>query len=693
MNLDKLTLHNIRSYDTETVSFPDGVTLLSGDIGSGKTSILLGVEFALFGLIRGSFSGASLLRHGADQGSVTLSFTVNDDDVTVHRELKRSSRGVRQDNGWYEVNGEREQATPREIKAEVIDRLGYPSSLVTKSKSMLYRYTVYTPQEEMKAILRESADERLEKIRKVLRLDKYKRVKENAADYARALKRDVKRGEDRLPDKAELDEEYERVQDALSDVESMVSSLEAKRDDVEESIDDVKDALDDHAESREALARIDKDLEAKKATKKALVEDVEDAADTIERKQDKIVDVEEPEADLPGKEVVVEKQDKVSGLIDELRERRSDLKQRRSVAESKIDDAEELIDTIEGMDTCPTCGQDVDDEHKGHVRDEQRSVIESAESTVGDVDEALSAVAEKLGAYEEKSEELENTLDAIKEHENKRKVYEEKKKRNEDLRDDVEAVQEEREDKLERLESVNDAIEGLKEERSDYDSLEDEIEGLEEKRDALQEKKEAVSSKLASATQKRKHLCEELSDVEDDIEEYEEAKQAIQRRRTTYTWLDDHFTNLLDVIEKHVLLSVHQRFDESFRSFFNDLIEDEALLADIDNDFTPRVTQQGYEMDVEDLSGGEKTSVALAYRLAMNDVINDYMHQVRTDDLIVLDEPTDGFSGEQLDRLRDILQGLRASQIILVSHEEKLEGVTEHLIEVRKANNKSEVRS
>jgi exonuclease SbcC len=91
------------------------------------------------------------------------------------------------------------------------------------------------------------------------------------------------------------------------------------------------------------------------------------------------------------------------------------------------------------------------------------------------------------------------------------------------------------------------------------------------------------------------------------------------------------------------------------------------------------------------LSGGEKTSVALAYRLAMNDVINDYMDDVRTDDLLVLDEPTDGFSGEQLDRLRDILKDLRASQIILVSHEEKLEGVTEHLIEVRKTNNRSEV--
>ena len=89
MRLKTITLRNIRSYEKATIDFPDGVTLLSGDIGSGKTSILLGVEFALFGIIRGSFSGDSLLRHGSDTGSVTLTFLVDGSTVTVHRELKR----------------------------------------------------------------------------------------------------------------------------------------------------------------------------------------------------------------------------------------------------------------------------------------------------------------------------------------------------------------------------------------------------------------------------------------------------------------------------------------------------------------------------------------------------------------------------------------------------------------------------
>ena len=50
MKLKKIILDNIRSYEHQVIDFPEGSVLLSGDIGSGKTSILLGIEFALFGL-------------------------------------------------------------------------------------------------------------------------------------------------------------------------------------------------------------------------------------------------------------------------------------------------------------------------------------------------------------------------------------------------------------------------------------------------------------------------------------------------------------------------------------------------------------------------------------------------------------------------------------------------------------------
>ena len=65
MIIKRLSLRNIRSYEELELKFPKGSILLSGEIGAGKTSILLGLQFALFGLQPGQ-KGTSILRQGED---------------------------------------------------------------------------------------------------------------------------------------------------------------------------------------------------------------------------------------------------------------------------------------------------------------------------------------------------------------------------------------------------------------------------------------------------------------------------------------------------------------------------------------------------------------------------------------------------------------------------------------------------
>ena len=60
MLLRSIKLNNIRSYIAEEVSFPATSLLLSGDIGSGKSTVLMAIEFALFGTSRSDLSGETL---------------------------------------------------------------------------------------------------------------------------------------------------------------------------------------------------------------------------------------------------------------------------------------------------------------------------------------------------------------------------------------------------------------------------------------------------------------------------------------------------------------------------------------------------------------------------------------------------------------------------------------------------------
>jgi len=129
---------------------------------------------------------------------------------------------------------------------------------------------------------------------------------------------------------------------------------------------------------------------------------------------------------------------------------------------------------------------------------------------------------------------------------------------------------------------------------------------------------------------------------------------------------------------------IHIEFNELFQKWFNMLLEDENINARIDEEFTPSVVQDGFDTEINNLSGGEKTSVALAYRLALNKVINDLINNINTKELLILDEPTDGFSSEQLDKMRNVLYELNVKQLIMVSHEAKMESYVNNIIRVNK---------
>src|SRR3990167_3596322 len=186
MRLKKITLNNIRSYESQEINFPEGSTLLSGDIGSGKTSILLGIEFALFGLQPGQRGGA-LLRNGENEGSVILHLDLDGKEIVIERKLKRG-KTVSQDYSSIIIDGEKREMSVTEMKDKVLEILNYPREF-SKKQNILYKFTVYTPQEEMKQIILEDPETRINALRHVFGIDKYKTVIENANIISSKLRR------------------------------------------------------------------------------------------------------------------------------------------------------------------------------------------------------------------------------------------------------------------------------------------------------------------------------------------------------------------------------------------------------------------------------------------------------------------------------------------------------------------------
>src|SRR3989344_6611828 len=106
----------------------------------------MAIEFALYGPSRSDLSGETLLRKGAKEGSVELEFSVDNKIFLIKRAIKKTKDGFSQTSGYIIREGLKKELTPEELKAEIINLLGFPAEAATKDKNYLYRYTVYCPQ-------------------------------------------------------------------------------------------------------------------------------------------------------------------------------------------------------------------------------------------------------------------------------------------------------------------------------------------------------------------------------------------------------------------------------------------------------------------------------------------------------------------------------------------------------------------
>jgi exonuclease SbcC len=107
----------------------------------------------------------------------------------------------------------------------------------------------------------------------------------------------------------------------------------------------------------------------------------------------------------------------------------------------------------------------------------------------------------------------------------------------------------------------------------------------------------------------------------------------------------------------------------------------------VDETYTPYVmSESGVEREVANLSGGERTLLAFAYRLGLGQLIM----QSRTGhglSMLLLDEPTESLGREDgsIDRLAEAISRFKAiEQIIAVTHSEAFAEKAEHVITLEK---------
>jgi exonuclease SbcC len=238
-----------------------------------------------------------------------------------------------------------------------------------------------------------------------------------------------------------------------------------------------------------------------------------------------------------------------------------------------------------------------------------------------------------------------------------------------------------------QVEEARVRLERAREDVKSFGLLSKELESIEREMEKTRLDLRAAGNEISRRNATLEILNEEIDELKKETE-----RNLAEKLKEYQIWFEESFMPTVDVIEKHVMFSINQEFDQQFKRWWGLLVEDPSKECRVDEDFTPIVEQDGYEQDIYYLSGGEKTSLALAYRLALNSVVQRASTGMRSN-LLILDEPTDGFSREQVFKIREILDEIRCPQVIIVSHERELESFADQVFRVEKRGGVSEVKA
>ena len=664
MILRSLKLENVRSYKTATVEFPQGISLFEGDIGSGKSTILMAIEFALFGL--GSQKGGSLLKTNESKGSVSLEFSVDGDDYIVRRTLVRKGGNVQQGEGHLEGPDGVTGFSPKELKERVLEILRFNEPRDPRSQSLIYRYAIFTPQEEMKAILALNPQERLKTLYKVLRIEDYKIARDNAQLVSTAcntraaiLEASASDVETKRAELLTLGGDIRQAEKTIAQKRIEEGALQGELDALDERLKNLRGQKEALAQAEGKIPQLERQIERAQNDIRVAQRELADATKELTTRELEIKQLKEL------KRPTEQDERELKASIDALSQSQATFTKEAAF----IDSALRNYERIRADGVCPTCGREADaaqftkkiaaeearrDEVQRHFDDVEKGLTEAS---------ALLSALEAYGRSQEKLALLQAPAEMVRQ----------KIARNEEK---IRTAELEVVTLVSSLGKARDEVERMKQIGVDVTNLET---NRRETANALSNIGKEVSSLEATVEQQKKLVASLEREVEAKERDVKKARLLTENR----IWLADYFIKALEAIERHVMIAFQQEFNQFFQQWFELLVEDPTKSARIDEDFSIIVEQDGYEQNVNYLSGGEKTSVALAYRLALNMIVRKVATSMESN-LLILDEPTDGFSKEQLLKVQDILTELECPQVIIVSHERELESFADQIFRVSK---------
>jgi len=643
MIISEIRLSNIRSHSGTTLKFNNGITVLSGRTGCGKSTVFMSIAYALFGADV-NLKNDALLKRGARTGFVQLLFNNNGKEYEVTRGMKRSGKNIITDPDKLSIKEDGVKipiiSRSNELNEKILEVLNYPSDVKPKE---LFEITSYARQDEIRKLIELTKGEREKYIDRVLQLSKYELTYENMKHLLNKLSNKLSHLKGRAEGFGNIEQEVKKKKKELNELTKVVKLINKELIKSEDSLNKIKD---EHESLKEKVG----ELETKKASydnKNGLLNGFIDELKGLESEMNYYKGLEN--VDL----------DSVTKLIAELTAKKTKLVFEKGSVNGGIS---ELKKELEGFGElkgkCPLCKQEVGKEHLKRVKSDLLSKTSKLEVREKELIKELSGLDERILDSQEKKGLLESL--SIKQ---------------------------------ERIKELNEKVDYLKKELVKLEPIVKELK-------LVQKEFTSINELFIKASNKNSVLIEKKVNAEENVKRI---NQGLKESLEEFKELSDSKDKALKLGTKIKLLTslrrdirsirgvVRTRFLEDFRYGFQrkyeDIRKDDNYSVEISNNYEPLAFAGKEETSINSLSGGEKTSVALSYRLALSEIAAK-VSSVDHNELLLLDEPTTGFDRQDISTLPQALRAIKTiPQIIIVSHEDELKEAADVNYELIKRNN------
>ncbi|AKH97262.1 DNA double-strand break repair ATPase Rad50 [Halanaeroarchaeum sulfurireducens] len=402
MRFERLRLHNFKCYEDADVSLGRGVTVIHGLNGSGKSSLLEAIFFALYGTTGLDRTLEEVVTIGQDEAEIELWFTHDGDDYHLRRRVRAT--GERATTADCVLDG----------PAETFDGVRDVEDAVTGMLRMdaeAFVNSAFVRQGEINKLINATPRSRQEMIDRLLQLGTLETYRERAAEARLGVESVLDHWtgrleslDDQIDEKEDRDlfEVRSRLQSELNEVQAEIERLETNRSEAESTLTEAESVLESYEDAQSDLEEVKERITSIREAIAETEAERDDLSEAIAEHREAIADLDERIESLTGTTILEEATETA------VADRRASLVRERESLQEEIATIRETVTANE--QTIERLREKADDhEERAEAKLEEASALESeAEEAAARVDELesrLSSIREDIAALRERFED------------------------------------------------------------------------------------------------------------------------------------------------------------------------------------------------------------------------------------------------------------------------------------------------